>query len=213
MRHLPRRFPASTPPTERSPSRSNRSDCAATSPGMFRIHDENLVRWIIDPSAVVPGTLMPSMGVTPADARAIAAYLRNCVSDRDSCVLQPATSSAETALEVARCAEHRCGRDLRRRDGFVGARVATPSSHGAQTRGSGSRAAALRFRSSCCRRCSLIRLLAACSCSSPMPETWSSKCRAFNGGGKSAIAIPQRGSEVPRQTKCVCPSGGRSRLG
>ena len=37
---------------------------------------ENLERWIIHPSAVVPGTLMPSMGVTPGDARAIAAYLR-----------------------------------------------------------------------------------------------------------------------------------------
>lgn len=36
---------------------------------------ENLTRWIINPAAVVPGTLMPSMGVTPGDARAIAAYL------------------------------------------------------------------------------------------------------------------------------------------
>ncbi len=38
--------------------------------------DENLARWIVDPAAMVPGTLMPSMGVTPDDARAIAAYLR-----------------------------------------------------------------------------------------------------------------------------------------
>lgn len=38
--------------------------------------DENLVRWIIAPATVVPGTLMPSMGVTPDDGRAIAAYLR-----------------------------------------------------------------------------------------------------------------------------------------
>ena len=38
--------------------------------------DENLARWIVNPAAVVPGTLMPSMGVTPGDARAIAAYLR-----------------------------------------------------------------------------------------------------------------------------------------
>jgi cytochrome c2 len=38
--------------------------------------DENLARWLIDPAAVVPGTLMPNMGVTPGDARDIAAYLR-----------------------------------------------------------------------------------------------------------------------------------------
>ena len=38
--------------------------------------DENLVRWILEPAAVVPGTLMPDMGVTNIDARAIAAYLR-----------------------------------------------------------------------------------------------------------------------------------------
>lgn len=35
----------------------------------------NLARWIIDPAAVVPGTLMPNMGATAADARAMAAYL------------------------------------------------------------------------------------------------------------------------------------------
>lgn len=38
--------------------------------------DKHLVRWIIDPASVVPGTLMPSMGVTPADAADMAAYLR-----------------------------------------------------------------------------------------------------------------------------------------
>lgn len=37
--------------------------------------DENLVRWIVNPAAVVPGTLMPNMGVTPNDARMISAYL------------------------------------------------------------------------------------------------------------------------------------------
>ena len=36
---------------------------------------EHLARWIVNPAAVVPGTLMPSMGVTPDDARDIAAYL------------------------------------------------------------------------------------------------------------------------------------------
>lgn len=37
--------------------------------------EENLVLWIIAPDKVVPGTIMPSMGVTPDDAKAIAAYL------------------------------------------------------------------------------------------------------------------------------------------
>jgi mono/diheme cytochrome c family protein len=34
-----------------------------------------LVRWITDPQALVPGTRMPSMGVSPQDAQAMAAYL------------------------------------------------------------------------------------------------------------------------------------------
>jgi len=34
-----------------------------------------LARWIVAPSALVPGTAMPSMGVSAADARDIAAYL------------------------------------------------------------------------------------------------------------------------------------------
>jgi cytochrome c1 len=36
---------------------------------------ENLVRWIRHPQAVEPGTAMPDLGVTEADARDIAAYL------------------------------------------------------------------------------------------------------------------------------------------
>lgn len=36
---------------------------------------EVLVRWITAPQAMVPGTAMPSMGVSPADAEAMAAYL------------------------------------------------------------------------------------------------------------------------------------------
>ena len=36
---------------------------------------ENMVRWIEDPKAVDPLTAMPNVGVTPADARHIAAYL------------------------------------------------------------------------------------------------------------------------------------------
>lgn len=36
---------------------------------------ENLVVWIQDPDSVEPGTAMPDLGVTDADARDIAAYL------------------------------------------------------------------------------------------------------------------------------------------
>jgi cytochrome c1 len=35
----------------------------------------NLQRWIQDPRGVEPGTAMPDLGVTPQDARDIAAYL------------------------------------------------------------------------------------------------------------------------------------------
>ena len=34
-----------------------------------------LAQWIAAPQAMVPGTAMPSMGVAPADAQAMAAYL------------------------------------------------------------------------------------------------------------------------------------------
>jgi cytochrome c len=34
-----------------------------------------LARWIAKPASIVPGTLMPDMGVSPEDARDIAAYL------------------------------------------------------------------------------------------------------------------------------------------
>lgn len=36
---------------------------------------ELLAHWIRDPQALVPGTAMPSMGVSPHDAQAMAAYL------------------------------------------------------------------------------------------------------------------------------------------
>lgn len=36
---------------------------------------DNLVAWIQDPDTVEPGTAMPDVGVTDADARDIAAYL------------------------------------------------------------------------------------------------------------------------------------------
>jgi cytochrome c2 len=43
--------------------------------GMLRNTPANLVRWIREPQAVIPGNAMPNMGVTEADARDIAAYL------------------------------------------------------------------------------------------------------------------------------------------
>ena len=36
---------------------------------------ENLVRWIQNPQAIEPGTAMPNLGVVPAVARDMAAYL------------------------------------------------------------------------------------------------------------------------------------------
>lgn len=35
----------------------------------------NLQRWLLDPPAVEPGTAMPNLGLQPAEARDIAAYL------------------------------------------------------------------------------------------------------------------------------------------
>lgn len=34
-----------------------------------------LARWIVDPASIVPGTLMPNLGVSPDDARSMALYL------------------------------------------------------------------------------------------------------------------------------------------
>lgn len=36
---------------------------------------QNLIRWIMDPQAVTPGTAMPRLGVTEQDAKDIAAFL------------------------------------------------------------------------------------------------------------------------------------------
>jgi cytochrome c1 len=43
--------------------------------GRLPNYPEPLVRWIVDPPGVKPGTLMPKLGVTPEDARHMAAYL------------------------------------------------------------------------------------------------------------------------------------------
>jgi cytochrome c2 len=43
--------------------------------GVLPNEPDNLIRWIENPPAVDPKTVMPYMGVTPRDARDIAAYL------------------------------------------------------------------------------------------------------------------------------------------
>ena len=44
--------------------------------GTLRNTDENLARWIRDPQGIKKGVLMPSLGLTEAEAQALAAYLR-----------------------------------------------------------------------------------------------------------------------------------------
>jgi cytochrome c len=36
---------------------------------------ENLIRWIVNPQAINPGTAMPNLGVSEPHARDMAAYL------------------------------------------------------------------------------------------------------------------------------------------
>lgn len=43
--------------------------------GQLPNYPDPLVRWIVDPPAVKPATLMPNLGVSPEDARHMAAYL------------------------------------------------------------------------------------------------------------------------------------------
>ena len=43
--------------------------------GRFPNEPDTLARWIAEPAALSPATLMPDMGVSDADASAIAAYL------------------------------------------------------------------------------------------------------------------------------------------
>jgi len=38
---------------------------------------DNLVRWIVDPQKIVPGTVMPDLGVEQPEARDLAAYLES----------------------------------------------------------------------------------------------------------------------------------------
>ncbi len=43
--------------------------------GRFPNQTALLVQWIVQPQAMAPGTLMPAMGVQPAEAADMAAYL------------------------------------------------------------------------------------------------------------------------------------------
>ena len=56
------------PPLERFGGRSYIAGHVANEPAAR-------VPWIVEPQSLLPGTKMPSMGVTPADARDMAAYL------------------------------------------------------------------------------------------------------------------------------------------
>lgn len=43
--------------------------------GRLPNREDVLARWIVDPDALLPGTRMPRMGVSPQEAQAMAAYL------------------------------------------------------------------------------------------------------------------------------------------
>ena len=43
--------------------------------GVLENRPDNLVRWIISPQEVTPGTAMPDLGITKAQARDMAAYI------------------------------------------------------------------------------------------------------------------------------------------
>jgi putative membrane protein len=45
--------------------------------GMLRNSPDNLMRWLENPRAIVPGNVMPNMHISRVDARDIAAYLLN----------------------------------------------------------------------------------------------------------------------------------------
>jgi cytochrome c len=68
IRGLPEARGAVGPPLDGLPGR-------AYIAGRLTNHTMNLTRWIQSPRAVDPGTLMPDLGVSDAEARDIAAYL------------------------------------------------------------------------------------------------------------------------------------------
>ena len=44
--------------------------------GTLKNTNENMARWIRDPQAIKKGVLMPNLGVTEEEARALVAFLR-----------------------------------------------------------------------------------------------------------------------------------------
>jgi cytochrome c oxidase subunit 2 len=58
------------------PNLANVGSRAYIAAGWLRNTDENLERWIREPQAVKKGVLMPNLGVTVEEARALRAYLR-----------------------------------------------------------------------------------------------------------------------------------------
>jgi cytochrome c2 len=44
--------------------------------GLLRNTPDNMVAWLRNPQRIVPGNVMPDMGLSEADAREIAAYLQ-----------------------------------------------------------------------------------------------------------------------------------------
>ena len=60
------------------------------------LHDTlNLLRWLQDPPGVVPGTVMPRLGVSEGEARDIAAYLYRGVPDPAGADPAPGAPSAK----------------------------------------------------------------------------------------------------------------------
>lgn len=58
------------------PNLANVGARAYIAAGTLKNTDENLARWIRDPQGIKKGVLMPNLGLTEAEAQALAAYLR-----------------------------------------------------------------------------------------------------------------------------------------
>ncbi|MGH6977877.1 MAG: c-type cytochrome, partial [Brevundimonas sp.] len=58
------------------PNLANVGERAYIAAGWLKNTDENLEAWIRNPQALKKGVLMPNLGVTPDEAKALRAYLR-----------------------------------------------------------------------------------------------------------------------------------------
>lgn len=65
-----------TKPIGIGPNLANVGGRSYIAAGMLKNTDENLAHWIREPQKVKEGVLMPTLGVTEAEARALVAYLR-----------------------------------------------------------------------------------------------------------------------------------------